>query len=202
MLGTGEPALPDYALVGSVVNLEPVQSTDVAELFTVVDHADVWTHVAGRPRDETEYARQLAAAESIGRQPWVVRLRQPLGQFDAGAIVGTTSYLDVHPGDERCEIGYTAYHPSVWGTTVNPECKMLLLQAAFDAGFGRVAMKTDIRNLHSQRAIAALGAQREGVLRRYQRRADGSIRDTVMFSILAEEWPTVRDLLRARLSGA
>lgn len=101
--------------------------------------------------------------------------------------------------DARLEIGSTAYSPAVWATEVNPACKLLLMTWAFDHGFGRVQLKTDIRNRRSQAAIAKLGATYEGVLRRYQRRQDGTVRDTVMYAVTAEEWPRVRDRLRARL---
>ena len=118
----------------------------------------------------------------------------------AGAVVGTTSFLEVSPVDARLEIGFTLYAPSVWGTEVNPECKLLLMTWAFEeAGMGRVQLKTDIRNARSQAAIAKLGAQYEGILRRYQRRQDGSVRDTVLYSVTAEEWPAVKAGLRQRL---
>ena len=117
-----------------------------------------------------------------------------------GRVVGTTSFLEVSPRDARLEIGWTVYAPEVWATEVNPVCKYLLMDWAFGSGFGRVQLKTDIRNARSQRAIARLGARYEGVLRRYQRRQDGSVRDTVLFSVTVEEWPAVRDGLRARLS--
>jgi N-acetyltransferase len=88
------------------------------------------------------------------------------------------------------------------GCVVNPETKLLLLGYAFDVlGAGRVQLKTDVRNARSQQAIARLGAQYEGVLRRYQRRSDDTVRDTMMFSVLAEEWPTVRAALIARLEA-
>ena len=128
----------------------------------------------------------------------MLRLQLDLAGLTPGAVVGTTSYLDFVASDERCEIGFTSYSPAVWGSAVNPEAKLLLLGAAFDAGIGRVQLKTDIRNLRSQRAIAGIGATREGVLRQYQRRDDGSIRDTVMFSVLADEWPEVRQGLIRR----
>jgi RimJ/RimL family protein N-acetyltransferase len=90
---------------------------------------------------------------------------------------------------------------SWWGTAVNPESKLLMLAHCFDdCGFGRVKIQTDALNLHSQAAIARLGAQREGVLRRHTKRADGSFRDTVVFSILRDEWPQVKAGLEARLS--
>lgn len=148
--------------------------------------------MAGRPSTPEEYAATLAQAPASGRWPWVVRRD--------GRVVGTTSYLDVSLPDARLEIGSTAYSPTVWATEVNPACKLLLMTWAFDHGFGRVQLKTDIRNRRSQAAIAKLGATYEGVLRRYQRRQDGTVRDTVMYSVTAEEWPGVRERLRARLA--
>ena len=118
---------------------------------------------------------------------------RPLAGLAAGTVIGTSSYLDVSVIDARLEIGSTAYDRRVWGTAVNPEAKLLLLSHAFDVlGAGRVQLKTDVRNQRSQRAIARLGARYEATLRRYQRRSDDTVRDTVLFSILAEEWPAVR----------
>jgi RimJ/RimL family protein N-acetyltransferase len=89
----------------------------------------------------------------------------------------------------------------VWGTKVNPEAKLLLLTYAFEVlGMGRVQLKTDVRNARSQRAIAGIGATYEGLLRRYNRRADGTMRDSVLFSVTAEDWPHVREHLTQRLS--
>jgi RimJ/RimL family protein N-acetyltransferase len=114
--------------------------------------------------------------------------------------VGTSSYLDVSVHDARLEVGSTAYTPAVWGSAVNPEAKLLMLEHAFEVlNVGRVQLKTDVRNTRSQQAIARLGATYEGTLRRYQRRTDGSVRDTVMFSVAAEEWPDVRAGLQRRL---
>ncbi len=176
--------------VGSI-ELRPATEVDGPELFEALDDDRVWAHVRGRPADAAAMSASLASAESVGRFPWIVRR--------AGVVVGTTSYLEVSPVDARLEIGFTLYAQSVWGTEVNPACKYLLLDWAFGHGFGRVQLKTDIRNERSQRAIDRLGAQYEGVLRRYQRRQDGSVRDTVLFSITAEDWPAVRDELAARL---
>ena len=183
---------PPHALEGAHVTLTQFVPDDAPELFAALDHDACWDHVAGRPSSPGEYAATLVQAPQAGRWPWVVR--------QAGHIVGTTSYLDVSLGDARLEIGSTAYSPAVWATEVNPECKLLLMSWAFDHGFGRVQLKTDIRNRRSQAAIAKLGATYEGVLRRYQRRADGTVRDTVMYSVTAEEWPGVRERLRGRLA--
>ena len=183
---------PPHELAGEHVTLTQFVPTDAPELFSALDHDACWDHVAGRPNSPEEYAATLAQAPQAGRWPWVVRRES--------AVVGTTSYLDVSLPDARLEIGSTAYSPSVWATDVNPECKLLLMTWAFDHGFGRVQLKTDIRNRRSQAAIAKLAATYEGVLRRYQRRQDGTVRDTVMYSVTAEEWPRVRERLRARLA--
>ena len=183
---------PPHELLGGHVTLTQFVPDDAPELFAALDHDACWDHVAGRPPTAEEYAATLAQAPQAGRWPWVVR--------QGGRIVGTTSYLDVSLPDARLEIGSTAYSPTVWATDVNPECKLLLMSWAFDHGFGRVQLKTDIRNRRSQAAIAKLGATYEGVLRRYQRRQDGTVRDTVMYSVTAEEWPGVRERLRARLA--
>ncbi len=177
---------------------------DALPLFAALDDDAVWAHVAGRPSDGEAMAHLVARKLSDpGWCPWTVRLLRAAAGRPEGAVVGTTSYLEVVPSDARGEIGSTTYARDVWGTAVNPECKLLLLEYAFDLlGWGRVQLKTDIRNSRSQQAIARLGATYEGVLRRYQRRADGSVRDTVLFSIVREEWPQVRDGLRARLDAA
>lgn len=195
------PLDPEVRLTGDVVELSLVDlARDAEELFDALDHDDVWAHVAGRPQNAEEYVEQLGRALATGRLPWVVRLRQPLRDLPAGTVVGTSSYLGVSVPDARLEVGSTAYAPAVWGSAVNPETKLLLLQHAFETlHVGRVQLKTDVRNVRSQQAIARLGAHYEGTLRRYQRRADGSVRDTVMFSVTAEEWPDVRDGLRKRL---
>lgn len=197
------PLASDVLLVGENVSLRPlVPERDAAELFRALDDDATWAHVAGRPQNAAAYAELLEAAPAGGRFPWAVQLARPAGSFGAGALVGTTSFLDVSPADGRLEIGSTSYARACWGTSTNPETKLLLLSHAFEElGAGRVQLKTDARNVRSQQAIARLGASYEGTLRRYQRRADGSIRDTVMFSITVEEWPSVRDGLRRRLDS-
>lgn len=198
------PVDPEARLTGGVVELSPVDlARDSQAVFAALDHERVWEHMATRPRSVQEYVDQLARALAVGRLPWVVRLRERVGDLPAGSVVGTSSYLDVSVADARLEIGSTAYTPAVWGSAVNPDCKLLLLGHAFDSlRVGRVQLKTDVRNVRSQQAIARLGARYEGTLRRYQRRPDGSVRDTVMFSVTAEEWPGVRKGLVARLGQA
>ena len=187
-----DPDWPPPAELGAgEIRLTAFTAGDAPALFAVLDDDAVWEHMAGRPASAEDLVAAMAAAPAAGRHPWVV--------WRGERIVGTTSFLDVSLSDRRIEIGHTAYERSAWGSEVNPAAKLALMQWAFGAGFTRVQLKTDIRNLRSRSAIAGLGAREEGVLRRYQRRADGSIRDTVMFSVVVEEWPAVRDRLRGRL---
>jgi RimJ/RimL family protein N-acetyltransferase len=118
-----------------------------------------------------------------------------------GNVAGSTSYLDVRPGDRGLEIGRTWLGKNYQRSALNSECKLLLLGHAFDTlGALRVQIKTDLRNVQSQEAIARLGATREGVLRSHMVMADGYVRDTVMFSIVAAEWPHVRQGVIDRLA--
>ena len=174
------------------VTLRIVTKSDAGPLFEVLDDDRCWAHVVGRPRDVDDLCVTIEKAPAIGRHMWVVARR--------GEIVGTTSFLDVSVHDARLEIGSTMYAPSQWGTDLNPTCKFLLMSFAFgELGVGRVQLKTDIRNVRSRNAIERLGARREGVLRRYQRRADGTVRDTVMYSVTVEDWPAVRAGLLERI---
>ena len=126
--------------------------------------------------------------------PWVVCHR------DTGAIVGSTRYHDIHPEVDRVEIGYTWYARTWQRTHVNTACKLLLFAHAFEVvGCKVVGLRTDNFNFASQRAIEALGAKKDGVLRHHGVRRDGSVRDTVMYSVLAPEWPDVKRHLQRRL---
>jgi RimJ/RimL family protein N-acetyltransferase len=196
------PPAPDTELRGDNVVLAPFEpARDAGDLFTALDHDAVWRHVAGRPGEPADIAQRLGESIASGRLPWLVRLLRPFDGIEAGMAVGMSSYLEVSVPDARLEIGATAYTPAVWASAVNPETKLLLLKHAFEVlGAGRVQLKTDVRNVRSQQAIARLGAGYEGTLRRHQRRADGSVRDTVLFAITAEDWPAVRDGLRTRLA--
>jgi len=196
------PPSPELRLTGRVVELaqfDPI--ADAVPLFQALDYDAVWRHLAGRPGSPADLAASIVAAEVRGRLAWVVRLAREHAGLSAGMVVGTSSFLDTIPADARLEIGWTAYTPAVWSSAVNPDTKLLLLALAFESlGAGRVQLKTDVRNHRSQQAIARLGASYEGTLRRYQRRGDDTVRDTVLFSIVAEEWPAVRERLAARLS--
>jgi RimJ/RimL family protein N-acetyltransferase len=191
-------------LPGHVVELSPcVPEHDAGPLFHALNHDAVWRHVPGRPKSPEQFTVALAKRQAEGRFVWIVRLLRPYAGIATGSIVGTSSYLEVAPTDARLEIGATLYVPGVWGTKVNPDAKLLLLAHAFETlGAGRVQLKTDVRNERSQLAIARLGARYEGTLRRFQRRDDGTVRDSVLFSIVADDWPEVRERLIVRLKEA
>jgi N-acetyltransferase len=195
------PWPPAKRLTGSIVELSAcVPERDAGPLFQALNHDDVWRHVAGRPRSPEQYASVLDKRLAEGRWVWVVRLLRAHAGLPAGAVVGTTSFLEVAVDDARLEIGATAYAPPVWSTSVNPDAKLQLLCCAFETlRAGRVELKTDVRNVRSQRAIARLGAQYEGTLRRHKRRADGTVRDSVIFSIIAEDWPAIKAGLLSRV---
>ncbi|TDW14460.1 GNAT family N-acetyltransferase [Kribbella kalugense] len=187
------------SLVGDVVRLDRMQESDIDELYAAIVNEQVYAGgfgggIGAMPSSADEM-RATWIPSAAKRFAYVVRL------VADGTVVGTSSLADVDVVNERIHLGYTGYAPAVWGTAVNPAAKLLLLEHAFETcGFGRVKIQTGTKNTRSQAAIAKLGATREGVLRRHQRLADGSFRDTVVFSILADEWPDVRKRLEARIN--
>lgn len=199
-------------LIGRHVRLDPVVSEDIPALAEILNEPAVYESGYVMRRRPENVAGALAAAreqyldapacdgKGQGRVVFVVRLvaDSPLGP--AGRVVGTTTLGEAALVHERVHLGWTLYHPRVWGSVVNPETKYLLLRHCFDdLGFGRVKIQTDAINTRSAAAIERLGATREGVLRRHSRREDGSFRDTVVFSVIEAGWPRVRDGLLARL---
>jgi len=120
----------------------------------------------------------------------------------SGKAIGTTSFLDLNPIHNSLEIGSTFYAKNFWRTFVNTECKLMMLAEAFEVrGVERVTLKTDSLNERSRNAISRLGARFEGILRHHMKRPDGTWRDSAYFSILAEEWPTVKSGLEAKLQA-
>lgn len=198
-LPTGEP------LLGPMVRLDRSVPDDAEPLFAALDDERVYAKAYNggrRPESARELTGWIEAATAEGRAMYTARLTadSPIGP--AGTVVGTSSLGDPVLAHHRIHLGWTAYAPAAWGTDVNPACKLLLLGHAFDdCHFERVKIQTDAINTRSQAAIAKLGATREGVLRHHQRRTDGTWRDTVVFSILSDEWPGVRDRLRRRIGG-
>jgi RimJ/RimL family protein N-acetyltransferase len=181
-------------LVGKHVRLVPLGREHVDDLFEAGQYDEVWTWLpAPRPQVREDTLRHIEEAlASTDRIPFAVIVDR--------RAVGTTSYADIDLSVGGLEIGYTWYTPSLWATSVNPECKLLLLGHAFDdLGAERVLLKTDALNTRSQAAIRKLGASYDGTLRHARRRPDGTIRDSAYFSLLATEWPAAREALQARI---
>jgi RimJ/RimL family protein N-acetyltransferase len=185
-------------LEGHGVRLEPLAASHLEGIEAAAADGKLWelwfTTVPepGKTRAWLEIA--LAGQEAKSMLPWAVR------DLKSGAIVGSTRYHDIVLPADRVEIGYTWYAKSMQRSHVNTACKLLLLAHAFDkVGCKVVGLRTDNFNFTSQRAIEALGAKKDGVIRHHWPRRDGTIRDTVMYSIVAAEWPDVRRHLEFRL---
>ncbi len=190
--------LDPIRLEGHGVRLEPLAHEHEDALAAAVQDGRLWelwfTSVPEPAAVEAYVAEALAGQEDGHMLPWAVR------ELATGEIVGSTRFHDVVPEVDRVEIGYTWYAARWQRSHVNTACKLLLLQHAFETvGCRVVGLRTDNLNFVSQRAIAALGAKRDGVIRHHRPRRDGTVRDTVMFSILAEEWPDVKQHLTHRL---
>jgi len=187
-------------LIAGRVRLEPLAKEHRDGLARAADFPQIWAHMpldAAGAGFQPWFDLSLASADSGREAIWAVRTPAD------GALVGSTRYLAIERRDRRLEIGHTWYAPAVWASDVNPACKLALMRHAFETlGFNRVEFKTDSRNLRSQAAIAKLGATREGVFRAHMVRRDGSLRDSVYFSVIRDEWPSVRERLTARLAAA
>ena len=192
---TTQPAV----LEGYGVRLEPLSHAHHDGLAAAAaDGAlwELWFTVVPEPGQTRSYIAEALAGHEAGHMlPWAVR------ELSTGAIVGSTRYHDIVASIDRVEIGYTWYAKSWQRTHVNTACKRLLLGHAFESlGCKVVGLRTDFYNHASQRAIEALGARKDGVIRHHRARRDGTVRDTVMYSILAAEWPDVKRLLELRLA--
>ena len=186
-------------LEGHGIRLEPLADQHHDELLTAAADGklwELWFTAVPEPDQTRDYiVNALAGYEAGHMLPWAVR------ELTSGRIIGTTRYHDIVTTIDRVEIGYTWYARSWQRSHVNTSCKLLLLGHAFDAlGCKVVGLRTDNFNFASQRAIEALGARKDGVLRHHQARRDGTVRDSVMFSILASEWRDVRRHLELRLA--
>ena len=132
------PPVASAVLTGDYVELRRSEPSDGAELFAALDDAEVWRHLRSQPNSAADVTELISQRlQTDGWFPWTVRLLQPIAGLKEGAIVGTTSFMDCSPLDARVEIGSTSYARSVWGTAVNPDCKLLLLQFAFEQQIGR-----------------------------------------------------------------
>ena len=181
------------------IRLEPLSLAHGPEIAdAVTDGAlwQLWFTAVPEPKDVPAWLETALSGQARGTMlPWAVR------DVASGKVIGSTRYHDIVAELDRVEIGYTWYGASRQRSKVNTVCKLLLLTHAFETvGCGVVGLRTDKFNFRSQAAIEALGAKKDGVIRNYRRRKDGSIGDTVMYSILAAEWPDVKRHLELRLA--
>lgn len=193
------PWLAPVSLSGRHVALLPLAPTQQSELEDAVRDGELWklwyTSIPAPEGMASEIGRRLRLFESGSMLPFAVR------SLAAGKLVGMTTYMNVDQANQRVEIGSTWYAKSVQRTALNTECKLMLLRHAFETlGCIAVEFRTSFFNFSSRRAIERLGAKQDGILRAHTRHADGSLRDTVVFSILPQEWPAVKSHLEFQLS--
>jgi N-acetyltransferase len=206
-LPTGKP------LTGRWVRLELLSEADLDELYPILSDPAVYAdgyEMHHRPtsladaRDLARWAFLAQQGEADGRgggrSAYAIRLAADGHLGPAGTLVGTSALGEADLRNESIHLGSTLYGSRWWGTQVNPESKLLLLTHCFEeCGYGRVRIQTDVLNARSEAAILKLGAIREGVMRRHMKREDGTFRDSVIFSILKDEWPPVKARLTGRL---
>jgi RimJ/RimL family protein N-acetyltransferase len=186
-----------FSLQGKTVKLVPIHIDHLDDLWEAAKPDEIWTFMATKIRTKDEMKQMIKSAlidsENGAQYTFTVLDNE-------NRVIGSTRFLDILPIHKSAEIGWTWYHPDVWRTQVNTECKLLLLKHAFETwDFTRVQLKTDLRNLRSQQAIVRLGAVKEGVLRKDRITSDGYARDTVYFSILHDEWEEVKSGLIMKL---
>ncbi|MEH7075359.1 GNAT family N-acetyltransferase [Neobacillus drentensis] len=186
-----------FTLQGETVKLIPISMDHLNGLWEAARPDEIWTYMATKVRSKDEMEQMIKAAR-IAREKGTEYTFTVID--NENRIIGSTRFLDILPRHKSAEIGSTWYHPDVWRTRVNTECKFLLLRHAFDVwNLTRVQLKTDSRNIKSQKAIARIGGVKEGVLRKDRVISDGYVRDTVFFSILSNEWINVNAHLKMML---
>lgn len=182
----------EILLRGVLVTLRPMKKDDVEALYAVAQDERIWTHMTNSMKtrfDMEKYIQAALRAKELGSEyPFVII------HNESNKIIGSTRLMDIALVHKRLEIGNTWLHPEFWRTSINTECKCLLFTYCFEElQMNRVQLKTDHENIRSQRAIERIGAIREGVLRNHMIRVDGTIRHTVMFSVIKEQWASVKE---------
>jgi N-acetyltransferase len=189
-----------FDLKGETVKLKPISLDHFEGLWEAGKPDEIWTFMATKVRNQAEMKQMIQSA---------IEAREMGSQYTftvfnhEDQMIGSTRFLDISSVHNSAEIGFTWYHPDVWGSKVNTECKYLLLAHAFESwNLTRIQLKTDSRNLRSQKAIERLGAVREGTLRKDRVISDGYVRDTVFYSILRDEWDSVKKELTSKLNNS
>lgn len=187
-------------LDGRVVVLEPLAEAHWEGLKSVALHPGIWQRTIDRldtPDDLRAWLDRTLEEQRTGRSIPFATLERT-----TGCVVGSTRFGHLDPDNRHVEIGWTWIAPAWQRSAVNTEAKFLMLRHAFESwGCHRVELKTDALNAQSRKAIERIGGVQEGILRRYQRTQGGRMRDTVVYSILEQEWPAVKTALERRLSA-
>ncbi len=185
-------------LEDDILRLEPLDASHRLPLFRAAQQVSDWRWMFWDLRDEAQFAQFMNSA--MARQQEGVDRVFVIFERKTHRVLGSSRFIDIDEANRGVEVGWTWLIEDVWGGVANPHCKRLMLGYAFDTwGAERVMLKTDSKNLHSQAAIRKLGAAYEGTLRHHRVRRDGTWRDTVVFSVLREEWPGVKSGLDNRI---
>jgi len=191
--------MPDrVTLGGRFVRLEPLEERHRELVRPAAQHPEIFTVTTSALGPLFDpYIDNALRRSASGHEMAFVVWHKALQRY-----VGMTRYLNIEAAHRKLEIGSTWYEPAVWAVEVNPECKLLMMQHAFEMlKFNRVEYKTDLRNARSRAAILKLGAKQEGILRKHMIMADGHVRDSVYFSVIDEEWSEVKAGLERRLAA-
>ncbi|SOC05215.1 RimJ/RimL family protein N-acetyltransferase [Ureibacillus xyleni] len=185
-------------LENSIVKIRPLQIEDVDAIYEVAKYPEIWTHMSINvdcKEDALKYVESALKIKETGTEIPLVII-----DVKTNTIIGSTKLMDIDQKHKRGEIGFTWLTPSYWRTSINTNCKYLLLSYCFEVlGWHRVQIKTDHENIRSQKAIERIGAKKEGILRNHMIRKDGTIRHTVMFSITNDEWPQTKSYMEQLL---
>jgi N-acetyltransferase len=186
-------------LTGRVVRLEPLSEAHIPDLTIAAQDENIWRFML-YGNIQTQAQMRTWVQDILGRQARGTDLPFAVIYLERDQAIGATRYLDIRQSDRGLEVGGTWYAPAFQHTSVNTECKFMLLKHAFeDLGCVRVQFKTDLRNERSQRAIERLGAVKEGILRNHIITPEGYLRSSVYYSILDSEWPAVKVRLEEKL---
>ncbi|SER44431.1 Protein N-acetyltransferase, RimJ/RimL family [Gracilibacillus ureilyticus] len=187
-----------YGLEGEFVKLAVMNSSHTKELFNAAKDASIWRHL---PKTIQVFDdMQLFVNEAIEKMETGTEIPFVIIDKQSDEIVGSTRFLDISNFTRSLEIGWTWLTPHVWGTKVNMECKYLLLKYCFEKlNLIRVQLKTDEQNIRSQKAIERIGCKKEGILRNHMIRKDGTYRNSVIYSIIENDWISVKHQLENTL---
>lgn len=184
-------------LSGAYIQLEPITNHHREGMRIAANHDLIWQYM---PKKATNDAFDPWFDNCLDNLSSGAQISYAVRRKSDNRILGATAYYDTQWDNKRLTLGYSWYIPEVWGSVVNPEAKLLMLTQAFERWFiNRIEIGTDPRNIHSWKAIKKLGAKQEGILRQHMILQDNIVTDTVIFSILASEWPEIKTRLNQRV---